>query len=494
MEWLSVLPPLVAIIIVIWKKEVILALLSAVFTSELILASQHHSNALFHAFIGFIERIISVVSSGGNARILIFSLLIGALLAYVRDSGGVTAMVEKLVNKGIAKSKRQVGGLTMFTGMVIFIESNLSVLTAGILSRDLFDKFKMSRARLAYIIDSTSAPVCILVLLNGWGAYVLALLNNYELGQSSVSILWGSVAFNFYAIIALLMVLYTVVTDRVHGPMKATELALNADDGTQNNTAASESIQQPSLEHSALEEASTVSQAVLSQKVLQETMVPATKARFMLLPLLSMIFGMFFFMYWSGDGDITQGSGSKSVLYATCLALAVSYCLLRFSKRFDHKELVEIGFKGIGELLPLVTIVLLSLTLGASLKELGTGYFIAGIVGDYLPLILIVPMLFLAGAVISFSTGTSWGTFAILIPIGVPLIQALGLPPSLVIAAILGGGIFGDHCSPISDTTAVSAIASGCDLLEHVKTQMPYALVGGALTLVAYVIAGIVMI
>ncbi len=494
MEWLSVLPPLVAIIIVIWKKEVILALLSAVFTSELILASQQHSNALFHAFIGCIERVISVVSSGGNARILVFSLLIGALLAYIRESGGVTATVEKLVNKGIAKSKRQVGGLTMFTGMVIFIESNLSVLTAGILSRDLFDKFKMSRARLAYIIDSTSAPVCILVLLNGWGAYVLALLNNYELGQSSVSILWGSVAFNFYAIIALLMVLYTVVTDRVHGPMKATELVLNADDGTQKNTAASELIQQSSLEHLALEEASTVPQEVLSQNVLQETMVPATKARFMLLPLLSMIFGMFFFMYWSGDGDITQGSGSKSVLYATCLALAVSYFLLRFSKRFDHKELVEIGFKGIGELLPLVTIVLLSLTLGESLKELGTGYFIAGIVGDYLPLILVVPMLFLAGAVISFSTGTSWGTFAILIPIGVPLIQALGLPPSLVIAAILGGGIFGDHCSPISDTTAVSAIASGCDLLEHVKTQMPYALVGGALTLVAYVIASIVMI
>ena len=103
-------------------------------------------------------------------------------------------------------------------------------------------------------------------------------------------------------------------------------------------------------------------------------------------------------------------------------------------------------------------------------------------------------MLFLAGAVISFSTGTSWGTFAILIPIGVPLIQALGLPPSLVIAAILGGGIFGDHCSPISDTTAVSAIASGCDLLEHVKTQMPYALFGGAVTLVAYIIASIVMI
>lgn len=481
MEWLSVLPPLVAIFIVIWKKEVILALLVAVATSEVILASQSHSNAVFHAFIGFIERIISVVSSAGNARILIFSLLIGALLAYIRESGGVTATVEKLVNKGVAKSKRQVGGLTMFTGMVIFIESNLSVLTAGILSRDLFDKFKMSRARLAFIIDSTSAPICILVLLNGWGAYVLALLNNYDLGESSVAILWGSVAFNFYAIIALLMVAYTVLTDKVHGPMKRSEEALTA------NTSLTENVNDdlPTL---------TQQQASTDLHELKKQMVPATKARFMLIPLLSMIFGMFFFMYWSGDGDITKGSGSKSVLYATCLALAISYLLLKFSKRFEHQELVDIGFKGIGELLPLVTIVFLSLTLGASLKELGTGFFIAGIIGEHLPLVLIVPMLFLAGAVISFSTGTSWGTFAILIPIGVPLIQALGLPPSLVIAAILGGGVFGDHCSPISDTTCVSAIASGCDLLEHVKTQLPYAMFGGALTLVAYFIASVLMV
>ncbi|WP_057832858.1 Na+/H+ antiporter NhaC family protein [Colwellia sp. TT2012] len=501
MEWLSVLPPLVAIIIVIWKKEVILALLAAVFSAELLLASQQHSNIIFYAFIGFIERIISVVSSAGNARILIFSLLIGALLAYIRDSGGVSATVEKLVNKGIAKSKRQVGALTMFTGMVIFIESNLSVLTAGILSRDLFDKFKMSRARLAYIIDSTSAPVCILVLLNGWGAYVLALLNNYDLGQSSVSILWGSVAFNFYAIITLLLVLYTVVTDKVHGPMKEIELALNADEQSNKSPDASELVAESAMLESTKQEQahySTVAPALpqqsLSKEMLQESIVPATKARFMLVPLLSMILAMFFFMYWSGDGDITQGSGSKSVLYATCFALAVSYSLLRFYKRFQHQELIDIGFKGIGELLPLVTIVLMSLTLGASLKELGTGFFIAGIVGEYLPLVLVVPMLFLAGAVISFSTGTSWGTFAILIPIGVPLIQALGLPPSLVIAAILGGGIFGDHCSPISDTTCVSAIASGCDLLEHVKTQMPYALFAGALTLVAYIIASIMMI
>ncbi|MGL1959180.1 MAG: sodium:proton antiporter [Colwellia sp.] len=463
MEWLTILPPLVAIAVVLWKKEVILALLMAVFSSELLISYQSHSNVVFYSFLGFIERIISVFSSPDNTRLLIFSLLIGALLAYVRNSGGVTAMVEKLVSKGIAKSKRQVGSVTMLTGMVIFIESNLSVLTAGILSRDLFDKFNMSRARLAFMIDSTSAPVCILVLLNGWGAYVLGLLNNYELGESSMSVLWGTIPFNFYAIIALLMVAYTVSTDRVHGPMKQSELALHKSTG-------------------------------LEQKQLKEELVAPTKARFMLVPLLSMILGMFFFMYWTGDGDITQGSGGKSVLYATCFALAVAYFLLLFSKQFTHKELVDVGFEGLSELLPLVTIVLFSLTLGASLKELGTGLFIAGFVGEHLPLVFVVPMLFVAGGIISFSTGTSWGTFAILIPIGVPLIQTLGLPPSLVIAAILGGGVFGDHCSPISDTTCVSAIASGCDLLEHVKTQLPYSLFGGILALICYFIASFVML
>jgi tetracycline resistance efflux pump len=461
MEWLTVLPPLIAIAVVIWKKEVIMALLMGVFSSELLLAYQQHSNVVFYAFLGFIERIITVFSSPSNTRLLIFSLLIGTLLAYVRNSGGVSALVEKLVNKGIAKSKRQVGSVTFITGLCIFIESNLSVLTAGILSRGLFDKFKMSRARLAFMIDSTSAPVCILVLLNGWGAYVLGLLSNYELGQSSMSVLWGTIPYNFYAIIALLMVLYTVVTDRVHGPMKQAEAQLNK---------------------------------MTDAPDLKEELVAPTKARFMLVPLSTMIFGMFFFMYWTGNGDITQGSGGTSVLYATVLACVTAYFLLFFSKRYSHQQLVDVGFKGMSELLPLVTIVLFSLTLGTSLKELGTGIFIAGVVGDYLPLVLVVPMLFLAGAVISFSTGTSWGTFAILIPIAVPLIQTLGLPPSLVIAAVLGGGVFGDHCSPISDTTCVSAIASGCGLLEHVKTQLPYSLFGGALTLLCYFIFSFVMV
>ncbi|MBT0585970.1 Na+/H+ antiporter NhaC family protein [Alteromonas oceanisediminis] len=457
MGWYSIIPPLVAIIVVFWKKEVILALLLAVLSAEALLLLHTGDQSLWLSPVTSIERAIEIITSPGNARILLFSIMIGALLAYIRDSGGVAATVELLIKRGVARSKRQVGGLTFFTGVAVFIESNLSVLTAGILARGLFDKFKMSRARLAYIIDSTSAPICILILLNGWGAFVLGLLSNYELAASPAEILWGSVPFNFYAIITLLIVLYTIFADKVHGPMKQAEVDLTRTDT-------------------------------------ELAAAPASKARFMLIPLTVMVVSMVGFMLWTGSGSLAQGSGSQSVLYATMLGCVVAYLLLLSHGRFTHKELVDTGFKGMGELLPLVSIVLLSLTLGASLKVLGTGVFVAGIVGEFLPIFLVVPLLFIAGGIMSFTTGTSWGTFAILIPIGVPLIQTLGLPPSLVVAAILGGGVFGDHCSPISDTTAVSSIAAGCDLLTHVKTQLPYALFAGGLSVAAFTLASVVMI
>jgi Na+/H+ antiporter NhaC len=178
MEWLKVLPPLVAIAIVLWKKEVILALFVAVVCSEMLLlffAEQSTGSALHTALVGFlnsIDRTIGVFNDPGNARVLIFSALVGGLLALVRYSGGVLALVERLVSKGWAKTTRQVSFMPALTGVVIFIESSLSILTSGIVARGLFEKFNISRAKLAYIIDSTSAPISIIILLNAWGAYV----------------------------------------------------------------------------------------------------------------------------------------------------------------------------------------------------------------------------------------------------------------------------------------------------------------------------------
>jgi len=188
------------------------------------------------------------------------------------------------------------------------------------------------------------------------------------------------------------------------------------------------------------------------------------------------------------------GSGSKSVLYATVLATIVSFMLLVMQPHFSHQKIVQEGFKGIGEILPLVAILLLSIALGASVKELGTGAYIAGLVADYLPLFMVPAIVFVAGAFASFTTGTSWGTFALLVPIAMPIAINLGLPSSLMLAAVLGGGVFGDHCSPVSDTTAVSSLAAGCDILDHVKTQLPYALTCGLFTIVAYLAMGLLVV
>jgi len=460
-EWITLLPACIAIAVVIWKKEVIIALVLSLFTAQTLLLLKGDAawvTALPLGAVNTLEALSAVLTDPGNARLLLFALMVGALMAYMRYSGGVAALVDRLVNIGLTKTARQSKLLAFFTGTAIFIESNLSVLTAGIVSRGLFDKFKISRAELAYIIDSTSAPICILILLNGWGAYILGLISPYSLPDNPVSVLIATIPFNFYAISTLLIVFFTIWTGRHLAPMRAANQQLHKTDGH------------------------------------DEPVIAPTKARYMLLPLLTMVVSMVGFMLWTGNGELSQGSGSKSVLYATTLSCVVAYLVLLASKQFGHQQLVNIGFKGMSELLQLVAILLLAIALGHSLKQLGTGTFIAGLVAANLPLFLVPMMLFLAGALISFTTGTSWGTFAILVPIGMPLVVDLGLPPALLLAAILGGGIFGDHASPISDTTAVSSVAAGCELLEHTRTQLPYALIAAGISLLGYLAAGLWLI
>lgn len=470
-EWLTLLPALVAIGFVLWKHEVTAALVLAIFTSEMLLAVQGGETLVwllpFAGFIESIERVAAVFSDGGNARLLLFCVLIGAPLALMSASGGVAATVQLLISSGIATNARRTGVMTFLTGVVIFIESNLSVLTAGILSRGLFDRFKMSRERLAFIIDSTSAPVCILILLNGWGAFVLGILAPYELPNTAVSTLVATIPLNFYALSTLLVVFYTVWTGKVYGPLAT-------------------------LEKSRSHEVSLATK--LADDQVQSTLQKKGYARDMLLPLSILVVGMLGFMAWTGNGDLLAGSGSKSVLYATILALLVLFLMLLKRPEYNTKHLVSESFKGISDILPLVAILLLSIALGASVKQLGTGVFISGLVADYLPLFLVPAVVFIAGAFAAFTTGTSWGTFALMVPIGIPIALNLDLPPSLLLAAVLGGGVFGDHCSPVSDTTAVSSLAAGCDVLDHVRTQLPYALFCGGLTIIGYVIAGLLVV
>lgn len=452
MGWLSLLPAVAAITLALWKREVILALVAALFSAQILLAGGHPAVGA----AGLVDRLLETIANADSARILMFSLLMGALLKLLRDSGGVNGFVRRLAGAGLTQTPRQAGLLASLLGFFIFIESNLSVLTAGIVSQKLFDRFGMSRVRLAYLIDATCAPGRVTLPLNAWGAFVLGLIGIYNLPNPTQTLI-AAIPLNFYAILTLGFVFFTAVTGKTFGPLKRVE----AETRIATATADEES---------------------------------GGKARFMVVPLFTLVGGIVFFMGLTGHGDVLAGSGSTSVLWATLLALFVLYALLRGHGVFRHKELVRKSFEGMSELLPLVTTVLLAMSLGSAMKALGTGDFVAGLVGPALPVILICPFIFLAAAVISFTTGTSWGTFAIMMPLAMPLGLDVGLPPPLVLSAVLGGGVFGDHCSPISDTTIVASLAAGCDLLDHTRTQLPYALAAAGGAFVLYLVAGLLLI
>ncbi|MAJ09507.1 Na+/H+ antiporter NhaC family protein [Ponticaulis sp.] len=447
MDILTIIPPVAAIIVAVVWRNVYAALLTALFLSETLIAAFNPGMGL----LGVADRNMEVFASSYNAHILVFCLLIGALIAYMRDSGGVSAMAHMLIRSGVAGSRRKAELAVAATGTVVFIETNVSLLSSGVLGRPLYDAHKLSRERLAYIIDSTSAPVSVIILLNGWGAYALSLVADYGFDRP-LDVVLGSIPWNFYAILTLIGVYFTAISGKVFGPMKTADQKVNA---------------------------------------ITEAGPEPTKALYMWLPLVIMVGAALGFMAWTGNGNITDGDGARSILWAICLAIMVAAGLLFFNKVYSGSELQEKAFKGVGEMVPMVAVLWFSIALGGSLRELGTGAYIASIAAESIPPFTVPVVMFIAAALTSFMTGTSWGTYGILVPIAMPLAAALGIPPSLALAAVLGGGVFGDHCSPISDTSLIASVASGSEHLSHVRTQLPYALTTAGIACVLYLVAGL---
>lgn len=448
----TLVPPIVAIIIAVWRKNAITALTVGVVLTWFM-------NSGLDPLAGVTDSVVglkNVIISDGNRRIIIFSLLIGALLVLMKKSGGVNRFIERLAQKNLVTNKRQASLLPSIIGTSIFTDTNLSMFTAGIASQSLFDKYGLSRARLAFLLDSTCSPVSILLLVNGWGAYILGLLDGYQLSDT-VGVLIDTIFFNFYPILILIFVYYTAFSTKVFGPMRYSKA----------NTYV-ENIQ-----------------------ITDETEVPTQlngKARYLVLPMVLICTLTIALLFYSGDGDIRRGSGSWSVMWAIVVSYLSLVVMLLKDKVFGMSMLINHSWTGVKNLMPVVIILVLSFAFGDAVKAYGTGAYVSELVGQSFPLIFIAPMLFVTAGIMAFATGTSWGTFAVLIPIAIPLSFSTGLPPSFLVAAVLGGGIFGDHSSPISDSTIVASMASGCDHIEHVKTQLPYNLVAAALAMIAYVI------
>jgi Na+/H+ antiporter NhaC len=464
--WVSVLPPILAIVLAIWSKQVILSLFAGIWIGFTVL---HGFNPLIGVTAG-LDGVVNVFSDPGDTRVLIFTLIIGALIATIEHSGGVRGFVNFLESRRWVHNGLRAQMLAWITGIVIFIESNITLLVAGAVSRPLFDRYRISREKLAYIIDATSAPVCVMIPLNAWGAVIIGLVASTG-AEDPLGTFIAAIPYNLYAILAILLAALVIWKDINIGPMKKAE----------------ERTQQGQLLWPG---------AIPLVDVSAETPSPDEKdipsAALMAVPILAMILMMPVGLYITGDGSIRDGSGSVSILWSVSFALLTSWVMILAGGKGSVAELMRIFMNGAGALLPISTILLLARALGDVAMLLGTGDYVASVVGDNIPAVWLAPLIFLTSSFIAFSVGSSWGTFAIMIPIAIPIAATLGLSVPLFLGAAISGAIFGDHASPISDTTVVASMASATDHIDHVRTQLPYALIAAAVTTAGFFIIGLV--
>jgi len=465
--FLSLVPPLLAIILAIFTRQVYLSLFAGIAVGTTVLADGHFIKGIADA----LEACVLVFKDAGNTRVIIFSVLVGALIALLQRSGGIEGFTSLVTRKGIVRGKRSVELTAFIIGVVIFIESSITCLVTGTIARPLTDKYKISREKLAYICDSTSAPICALIPLNAWGAYVITLLAKEGLSKP-VGLLLVSIMFNFYALAALMLLLIIIFFQFDFGPMrKARQRAEHTGKVLRDGA-----------------------QPAIAEEVTHITPKPGTIPRVinMLVPIGIMIITIFAGLYITGDGNLTRGSGSTSVLWAVCAAILSAALLYKSQNLMDTDEIVKLFFKGTGGLIGLGVLMMMAFAIGNICRELGTGTYVAEATRGLLRPQLLPALIFITTGFIAFSTGTSFGTWGIMFPIAIPLAGAMGVSLPPVIGALLSGGVFGDHCSPISDTTIISSMASASDHIDHVRTQLPYALLAGTVSVVLFLIMGFV--
>lgn len=452
--WLSIIPPLFAILLAIKTRQVFLSLFLGIVVGWIIISGGN----ILRGFELAIQSIVDVFQDAGNTRVVIFCALVGALISLTQANGGVQGFVDFIQKKNIVTSRRRASVFSFFVGCIVFIESSISCLVTGTIFHPIFEKFKISREKLAYICDTTSSPICILIPLNAWGAYVVSLLEKESAfgGMNDpVSLFLNTIPLNFYAILSVLFAGFISFSYKDFGAMKKAEQRSEE----QGKTIADGAVPMISEDVASLKPKKGIKHRSFN----------------MIIPIFVMIMMMPVSLLITGNGSITSGSGSTSVLWSVLSAIFVAGSISLIQRILTLKEVMDYTLKGISGLVPLAILMVLAFSIGETCRTLGTGIYVASLSRDFLNPSVIAPILFVTSCFISFSTGTSWGTFAIMIPIAVPTAVYADASLSLSIAAVLSGSVFGDHCSPISDTTIVSSMASACDHIDHVRTQLPYA-------------------
>ena len=475
----SLFPPVIAIGLALITKEVYSSLFVGILSGGIIyaVASGTGFEGTFKAVVQ--DGLITNLSNAYNVGILVFLVVLGIIVVLMNKAGGSRAYGEWAAAH--IKGRRGVALSTFFLGVLIFVDDYFNCLTVGSVMRPITDKHNISRSKLAYLIDSTAAPICIIAPISSWAAAVSGTVE----GVNGISLFINTIPYNLYAFLTILMVIFISVSDTDYGPMKIHED--NAKNGdiftTQNNTY--EQDAQPVTERGR------VIDLILPVAVL------------IVFCVVGMIYtGGFFsgtdFVTAFANCDAAYGLSLGSI---SALIVIIAYYMFRRVLKFNEcMDSIAAGFK---QMVPAILILTFAWTLKTMTNHLEAGAFVSGVVQSATALSVLLPViLFVVAIGLAFATGTSWGTFGILIPIVTSVFEAdlanvsqTGEIPSMVIiciSACLAGAVCGDHCSPISDTTIMASTGAQCDHVNHVSTQLPYALTVAAVCVVGYLLSGFV--
>ena len=464
----SVVPPILTIVLALVTKNVFFSLLIGIFTSSMVLCGGAPLTGLNDAFYSFIH----TFESSGNTISLISFLLIGALIYLIEKSGGVEGFTEVMLKKrALIKTKRGANIFTWLLGIIIFTSGSLSCMVTGSVSRPFNDALKVPHEKSAFIVHATSTPWCVLFPLSGWLAALAGYLTSGGVPENeAISVLLRSIPLNFYCILAVFGTLAVSLFGINIGPMRKAEERAEKTGALDN----------PGRGGTLTEE--TMSPSKAKPRVLN-----------MLLPMGVLIATILAVLTITGKGNPTQGAGMQSLLWGCILAVVTICILCVVDKLFSVDDVINEMFKGMGTMLLVAGILLFGFTMGNLVKDLDTGNYLTSVFMGVLSPALHPALSFLLCMLLSFATGTSMGTMAIMSVICLPMAISMGISIPLVAGAVFGGAIFGDHASPISDSTIMSCATTGCDIIDHVKTQMPYVLIFAAISLVLYVVLGFVM-
>lgn len=483
---ISILPPALAILLALIFRQVIFSLLLGIYTGAFFIYGYNPLTAFLRLADVYI---INALIDKSHMQVIVFTLLFGGVIGLISKSGGTRGIANSVIK--FAKNRRSGLISTWLAGIIIFFDDYANTLVVGNLMKPVTDKLKISRAKLAFVVDATAAPIASVFIISSWIGYEVGLIQDglQMIGstENAYSVFIETIPYRFYPIALIFFVFFLTYTQRAFGPMlRAERNALNDNDTSKLGITATDL---------------TASSELFGND---------EKAKWYngLIPILVLIFGAIAGLIFTGlDSlnssriteysvkDIIAASDSYlALLWSSFAACVVAAVMILFQKIMSLKDTIDAWFLGLRSMFLAVVILTLAWSIGSITQDVKTADYIISLISDSISPYFLPVIVFIVCGLVSFSTGTSWGTMAIMFPIVIPLAASVsklgGLMPAEstlilhgVISSVLTGCVWGDHCSPISDTTILSSMASGCDHIEHVRTQLPYAIVVGIVTM-----------